>query len=294
MPRVVVVLALLFVCVRVAAADRIDSNVRQLRNSGSAKVRLAAALALSKSHDARAVIAVADALEHDDDATVRRVCALALEKMIGPHTAGDATALALDSLDRAAAGDEDDNVRRTAGRAASALARYRRGAPPAKAIDRGDKPEVFVKIDATIDPTRRASPEAVERLRVIVQKTVAATGYATAWPGGTPTQADLASSASRAFVVATTVKKVELARVGHQTQIECTVSIRVAPWSGSDGGEKWEASKAANAQGSAKALTGSSDRDVANGVRDCLEAVTEDLVARQIVPFLRRLVVATN
>jgi hypothetical protein len=291
--RVVVVLALLVVCARMAAADRIDQNVRQLRNASSAKVRLAAALALSKSRDARAVIAVADALEHDDDATIRRVSAFALEKMVGPRTAADATALALDSLDRAAAGDDDDNVRRTAAKTASALSPYRRGAP-AKSIDRGDKPEVFVLIDPTIDPTRRASPDAAERLRAIVQKNVAATGYATAWPGGVPTQADLANAGSHAFVVATTVKKIDLARVGRQTQVTCTVSIRVAPWSGSDGGEKWEAAKAANAQGSAKAITGSSDRDVASGVRDCLEAVTEDLIARQIVPFLKRLVVATN
>jgi len=292
--RVLVVLALMVLCARTAAADKIDQNVRQLHGSSSAKVRLAAALALSKSRDARAVIAVADALEHDDDAAIRRVCALALEKMVNARTAADAIAVALDSLDRVAAGDDDDNVRRTASKTAAALARFRRTTQKPAAVARGDRPEVFVKVDATLDPTGRASAEAGERLRAIVKKSVEGTGYATAWPGSLPTGAELASAGTQAFVVASTVKKVDISRVGRQTQVACTVSIRIAPWSGSDGGEKWEASRAANAQGSAKAMTGTSDRDVASGVRDCLEAVTEDLTARQIVPFLKRLVVATN
>jgi hypothetical protein len=36
-------------------------------------------------------------------------------------------------------------------------------------------------------------------------------------------------------------------------------------------------------------MTGLSDRDVAGGVRDCLEAVSEDLTSRQVVPFLKHL-----
>ena len=36
-------------------------------------------------------------------------------------------------------------------------------------------------------------------------------------------------------------------------------------------------------------MTGNSDREVSGGVRDCLEAVAEDVAARQVVPFLKRL-----
>ena len=39
------------------------------------------------------------------------------------------------------------------------------------------------------------------------------------------------------------MKKIEVTKVGGQTQIACTVAIRVAPWSGKDGGEKWEANR---------------------------------------------------
>jgi hypothetical protein len=39
-------------------------------------------------------------------------------------------------------------------------------------------------------------------------------------------------------------------------------------------------------------MTGNSDRDVMSGMRDCLEAVAEDVTNRQVVPFLKRLAAA--
>jgi hypothetical protein len=36
-------------------------------------------------------------------------------------------------------------------------------------------------------------------------------------------------------------------------------------------------------------MTGNSDRDVQSGMRDCLEAVAEDVANRQVVPFIKRL-----
>lgn len=272
-----------------AAADTLDQNVRVLATGATAKVRLAGALALAKSHDPRAVIAIADALRKDDDAVIRKVCALALGKMLDTHTAADALALAFEALDSAAR-DRDEGVRDAAVKIAKQVAGLRKGSKPTK----GDKPEVFVKIDSATDQSKRAPEGAPDRVRAVVQKSIEKSGYTTSWPGGLPTGAELATAQSRAFVVASTVKKIELSRVGRQTQIACTVSIRVAPWSGTDGGEKWEASKAANASGSAKALTGTSDSAIKAGVRDCLEAVAEDLTARQILPFLKRLVVASN
>ena len=128
--------------------------------------------------------------------------------------------------------------------------------------------------------------------RHFVKRRVEHTGYATSWPGGLPTQTDLTSAHARAFIVASTVKKIEISKQSRQTQVSCKLEIRVAPWSGSDGGEHWEANKSASASGSAKAMTGSSDREIAGGVRDCLEAVAEDVTDRQILPFLKRLTTA--
>jgi hypothetical protein len=291
MRALAVVAAWLLLWAPAARADTLDTSIRQMGDS-SYKVRLAAALALSKSRDPRAVIALADALTRDDDSTVRRVAALALGKMIDARTAEDARELGLDALAEAAANDLDHKVRATAAHAQqdlSGLRRKKRDPRGDKPETKGDKPEVFVNIDSTTDQSKVAPSDAGERLTKIVRKSVERTGYATSWPGGLPTQTDLSTAHSRAFIIASTVKKIEISKVSRQTQISCKVEIRVAPWSGSDGGEKWEANRAASASGSAKAVTGNTDREIAGGVRDCLEAVAEDVTARQVMPFLKRL-----
>jgi hypothetical protein len=290
MRALVVVAVGLLLCGR-ARADTIDTSIRQMGDS-SYKVRLAAALALSKSHDARAVIALADALLKDDDSTVRRVAALALGKMIDARTAEDARELGLDALAGAAANDADQKVKETAHHAQQDLSGLRRKKKDPKNDARSDKPGVFVNVDVATDQSKIAPSDAGERLTRIVKKGVERTGYATSWPGGLPTQTELTSNHARAFIIASTVKKIEISKVSRQTQISCRLEIRVAPWGGSDGGEKWEANKAASASGSAKATTGNSDREIAGGVRDCLEAVAEDVTARQVLPFLKRLATA--
>jgi hypothetical protein len=272
----------------VARADSVDTNIRQMADS-SYKVRLAAALALSKSDDPRAVIALANALQRDLESTIRRVSALALGKMIDARTAENARELGLDALADAASHDADHKVRATALRSQQDLSGLRRRKRDPKLAVRGERPGVFVNIDSTSDQSHIAPSDAAERLARILKRGIERTGYATTWPGGLPTQVELASSRARAFIVASSVKKIEISKVSRQTQVSCKVEIRVAPWSGTDGGEKWEANKAASASGSAKAMTGNSDREIAGGVRDCLDAVAEDVTTRQVMPFLKRL-----
>src|SRR5947209_4967859 len=97
--------ACLLLCARTVGADPIEQNCAELARDQPYKIRLAAALTLSKSRDARAVLAVAEALDKDEDATIRRVSALALERMIDVHTADDAKWLAFDALDKAVDSD---------------------------------------------------------------------------------------------------------------------------------------------------------------------------------------------
>lgn len=280
--------ACLMLCIRTASGDSTDTNVSQLATGGSYKVRLAAALSLSKSRDARAVIAVADALTQDSDPTIRRVSALALEKMIDSRTPDDARELGLTALEEAAANDRDAKVRDTAEKSLKALGGLRRKRGSSSTPAAG-KPSVFVNVDPMTDQSKKLPKEAGDRVMKIVKSKVDATGYATTWPGGLPTSAELTSARSRGFIVASTVKKLDITKSGSQTQIACTVAIRVAPWQGKDGGEKWEANRAASASGSAKATTGPKERDIQGGVRDCLEAVAEDVTSRQVVPFLKRI-----
>jgi hypothetical protein len=279
-----VITACLLLCAHTARADQIDQNVKELQAARASKVRLAAALSLSKSKDPRAVLAVSGALNDDDDPTIRRVSALALEKMVDGRTADDARELALDALERAARGDRDPQVKQTAASTLEALAGLRK----ARKAVRG-APAVFVNIDTATDQSKRAPKDVPDRLAKIVKRSIEKIGYSTSWPGGLPTSKELSSSKSQAYIVASTVQKLDVTKGGRQTTIACTVAIRVAPWSGKDGGEKWEANKAASASGSAKAMTGNTEREIAGGMRDCLEAVAEDVANRQVVPFIKRL-----
>jgi len=275
---------LLGLCAR-ADADTVAADVHELASADAPyKIRLSAALSLSKSRDARAVIALADALLRDDEATIRRLAAVALEKMIEPRTPDDARALGLEALDRAASSDRDPRVRETAARVAAALSGLRRKSATRPDAP-GTKPPVFVNIDLALDRSKKLPNEAAERLTRVVKKTVEGTGYATAWPGGLPTSAELGKS--RAFIIASTVMMVDITKSGRMTEISCKLTIRIAPWLGKDGGEHWEPGKAANAEGMARASVGSSDRDVANGMRECIEAVAINTLTNKVLPFLR-------
>ena len=289
MSRVLAVIAACLLCARVAHADTVETNVRQLANQARAdKVRLASALALAKSRDPRAVIGLADALTSDGEATIRRVAALGLEQNVDARTPEDARALALDALEKAAQNDDDAKVRSTASAALRSLDGLRKRKRTASANSTA-KPSVFVNIDSTIDQSKKLPSGAGDKIAKIVRAAVDTTGYATSWPGGLPTQKDLAKGNAQGYIVASTVKKIDITKSGPQTQIACTLSIRVSPWEGTDGGEKWEANRAASASGSAKATTGNDSRSIQGGVRDCLEAVTENVTTRQVVPFLKRL-----
>jgi hypothetical protein len=281
MSRALAVMTACLLLSRAAVADSIDQNVKELHSS-SQKVRLAATLGLSKSKDARAVLAVSGALTSDADPTIRHVSALVLEKMIDASTADDARELAFEALERAARSDKDAKVKSASASTLKAIAGFRKNANT-------PKPTVFVNVDSATDQSKRAPKDAPDRVIKIVRKGIEKTGYATSWPGGLPTSKELTQSKSQAYIVAANVKKIDVTKGARQTTIACTVAIRVAPWSGKDGGEKWEANKAASASGSAKAMTGNSDRDVNAGMRDCLEAVAEDVTNRQVVPFLKRL-----
>jgi hypothetical protein len=281
MSRALVVITACLLLSRTARADPIDQGVKELA-SKSQKVRLAATLGLSKSKDPRAVLAVSGSLTSDVDPTIRRVSALALEKMVDASTADDAKQLALDALERAARSDRNGNVRSSAAQTLKTLAALRKKAG-------SSKPSVFVNIDSATDQSRKAPKDAPDRLTRIVKKSIERTGYATTWPGGLPTSKELSQHNSQAYIVAANVKKIDVTKGARQTTIACTVAIRVAPWSGKDGGERWEANKAASASGSAKAMTsGNSEKAVMSGMHDCLEAVAEDVTNRQVVPFLRR------
>lgn len=267
----------------VAHADELDPAIEQLARGDGYKVRLAAAINLSKTRDQRAVVALATALIRDDEETIRRVCALGLAKIVDETTPTKAREIAMDALGHAAKDDRAPKVRAAATKALTTLAALRTAPAPA-----GKGPAVFVNIGGATDLTKKAPRDAEPKLAALLRQVVKRGKYDVDWPGGLPTQQDLARGGTRAFYVAATVALLTVTKRAGRAEVACTVSIRIAPWNGTDGNEKWEASKAASASGSGKVSTGGSDGAIADGMRDCVLAVGEEVAQRQVVPFIKR------
>lgn len=280
-----------------ARADRIDDRISELSRSDNYKLRMASALALSKSSDSRALRALAATLlDERAERSLRRVAVLGLAKQL-PGAAQPLRLELVKVLEKAASGDGDSRIRASAASAVKAVKKaiaseaIKPETPAAPGTLIPDAPKVFVNVDGAVDLSTKMSSAGLARLTSQVKKSVTRMGYATSWPGALPSSGDLRVNQARAYVVAATVKKLEIKKQSERmTEIACTVAIRVAPWLGTDGNELWEADRAASASGSAKAQTGGSERDIAGGVRDCVEAVAEEISTRQVIPFLQRLV----
>ncbi len=280
-----------------ARADIIDERIAELSRSDNYKLRVASALALGKSSDSRALRALAAALlDERSERSLRRVALVGLAKQL-PTAAAPLRAELLRALERAASEDGDAKIRSQAAKAAKEIKKkatiesVQPRMPEKPGTLRSDAPKIFVNVDVAVDLSSKMTPADLTRLTNQVKRSVNKMGYATVWPGALPTSGDLRVNQARAYVVAPTVKKLEIKRQTERTtEVACTVAIRVAPWLGTDGSELWEAERAASASGSAKAQTGGSEREVAGGVRDCVEAVAEEISMRQVIPFLQRLV----
>lgn len=278
--------ALVVLCALLAApaasrADAIADSVADLQGSGGYKLRLQAALVLAKSTDDRAILALVRALDRDREPAVRRVAALALQKNITARTRKNVRDAALDGL-RDALQDRDKKVRAAAKQALATL----------DAMFSVKAPRVFITIESPRDRTRKAPSRAVTELDKAVRARVARASkdYALEWPDGAlPTGEELEKYGTRAFAVSSAVAKVTISKRAGRAEVACTVEIRVAPWGGTDGDERWVADQTGNASGSGKATTGTTDAAIAGGVVDCVAAVAEQLTDDKIVPFIRRL-----
>ena len=270
------------------AADKIDDSSSQLRGSRDYKIRLSAALFLAKQQgDRRAVKALARALMVDSESTVRRVAALSLGTLLTPGLPEDARKIGLKALERSSETDGDKRVRASAG---SALLRARSQLGVA-ASSAGGRGKLFVHVGKPNDLTRKLPSGSVEMVQAAVRSALRrnAPDYQMS-SGSPPTRSELASRKLRGFYVGAAVARVAIASNGSSTEVRCTVSLRVSPWSGSDGNERLVANESATASGSGRIETSAGDSDRA--AADCAVAVSEELTARQVIPFLRRIAAA--
>ena len=184
--RVAAITATLLILFRtpLAHADAVDSLIGQLEDS-SDKVRLSAALNLTKLGDAKAILPLAKALGNDSDKNVRSAAAVGLGKLIDANTKANVKKLAMSALTKAAAGDESEFVKAQAAKALKALGGG--GGTPTPPPSSGGG-AIYVNIGPMSSKTGNttADPKMRALMVKVATKTMGKTAshMATTWPGG--------------------------------------------------------------------------------------------------------------
>lgn len=249
-----------------ARADKIDRLSSQLKSASSYKVRLSAALALSKLSDPRAIPALLVGL-NDSEKTVRGVAAAGLAKVVDAQTSSGRRSQVLAALDRVRSKDSNAFVRRQADKAYNTIS----GSGGAGGGS------VFVNVGAMGDKTGENA-----KLKKLMQQTVAktfkkkASSYALGVGSERPSAA--AIKKMNAFHVDGTLTSLTVSAKGSSSEVACKVSMLIATYP--------QKSMFGFLNGGARVMTGSSSRDQMFGKQDCVAAVVEDLVQRKVIPTL--------
>jgi HEAT repeats len=285
-------LAPLLALPRRSAGDKVDDSINRLRHSRAYKVRLSAALFLSRQSEPRAIRALARAVEADSDNLVRRVAARSLARAV-EGASNHSRRIAIEALERAGQRDRDRHVRHSA---QQALDRIRSSHAPTRQARAGeaaalvpDLPgagRIFVHIGKPADLSRSLPSGSNDTLLRAVRGSLRqhAPDYLLA-SDVLPTRAELLSRGLRGFIVNAHVARVAVESNGSYADVRCTVSVRVGPWSGRDGNESLAANVSASATGNGHIT--SSPGGARRAAVDCAVTVAEELAARQVVPFLR-------
>jgi len=256
-----------------AKADNVDRLISQLSTSKNYKVRISAALSLSKLRDQRAVWTFVKALK-DSDKTVRGVAAASLGKIVDSSTSVKMRARVLTDLKSAASSDSNSFVRKQAQKAYDALKKL--GAPAT--VSAGG---IYVNIGKM-----SADTEDAVKIRDYMRKTVLktfkkkASSMMITWPGGKdPSKRQLSSKKIKAFHVDGTINELVATPSGSSTTVSCKVSMLIASYP--------EKSMFGFLKGGAQVRSSSSAKEVQYAKEDCVAAVMEDLVARKIIPTIK-------
>jgi len=279
--RVAAIAALLLALTRSgpARADNVDELVRQLETDDSDKVRLSAALNLTKLGDQRAILALAKAVGNDSDKTVRGAAAVGLGKLVSDKTRGAVKNLAVAALKRAAESDASDFVRGQADKALKAIGISGPSIP-------SNPPPAGGAIYVNLGPmsSKTGDPGIDGKLKALMVRTATktmtkvASGMAITWPGGEPTKAMLEAKSTVGFYVDGTLNELKVKESGSSTMVSCKINMLLASYPDKSifgllsGGASVQASGSAN--------------DIALAREDCVSAVVEDLIAKKIVPTI--------
>ena len=259
-----------------ASADNVDRLSKQLSSSSDYKVRISAALSLSKLRDQRAVWPFVKALK-DSDKTVRGVAAASLGKIVNSTTSSKMRDRVLKDLKKAATSDSNSFVRKQAQKAYDVLGKL--GAPTTgTAVSAGG---IYVNIGVMSAKTEDAT-KIRTHMRKTVQKTFQkkASSMMIAWPGKeNPSSKDIKKKKVKAFHVDGTINELIATPSGSSTTVSCKVSMLIASYP--------EKSMFGFLKGEAQVRSSSSAKEVQYAKEDCVAAVMEDLVARKIIPTIK-------
>jgi len=276
--RAATIAALLVVVVRArpAWADNVDELVRQLENDDSDKVRLSAALNLSRLGNARAILPLAGAVERDGSESVRAAAAVGLGRLVTDKTEPRVKAKAIAALSRAKDSDDSELVKAQAARALKAIGATEAVTPrPGGSIYVNIGPMSSKTGDAAADPKLRAL------MVKIATKTLAkvASNMATAWPGGSaPTKAMLDAKSTQGFYVDGTLNDLKVKESRSSATVSCKINMLLASYP--------DKSIFGLLSGGASVQASGSATDIALAREDCVSAVVEDLIAKKIVPTI--------
>ena len=179
-------------------------------------------------------------------------------------------------------------VKSSAAAHCAALSGCRR-AQGAREAGGGDRPAVFVNIDATIDQSKKAPSDAPARLdedREEQRREDRLRDDVARRPADAE-RADVAAARARSSSRRPSRRSRSRGPARRRT-IACTVAVRIAPWGGTR-----RRREVGSEQGGVGAGLGEGEdrheraRHRRAASRDCLEAVAEDVTQRQVVPFLK-------
>src|SRR5690242_1417223 len=159
---------------RVARADAESTLVGQLQNDSSDKVRLSAALNLTKLGDGstKVILAMAKALVNDSDQSVRGACAVGLGKLVTRGTNKTLRGLAVKSLQRAADSDDSNFVKAQARRALGAIGEGGSSGPSA-GTSSGGRNGIYVNIGPMSSKAGRNDAHLKDLMRQTAYKAMA-------------------------------------------------------------------------------------------------------------------------
>ena len=279
-----VILAAIFslMHVRTARADNVDSLINQLNNDDSDKVRLSAALNLTRNGDQKAILPMVKALGNDSDKNVRGACAVGLSKLVTSSTKSSIRGLAISALKTAEANDSSTFVQQQSTKALTTITGAGGGSTTTNntTTNNGGGGGIYVNVGPMSAKTGMNDKKMQALMVTIATKTVGKTAKSmtTTWPGGVPSKAALAAKGIDGFYVDGTLNELKIKQSGSSSTVSCKISMLLASFP--------DKSVFGFLNGGASVQASSSEKDQALASEDCVSAVVEDLIAKKIVPTI--------